>query len=112
MQQTLMSLPKMTGTKMLFLGWAWSCKPRENIAVWWRDVCVIVLDCFCNFEAEFLVKVYGIFIVCLHMQVNLRNVLLGAEIKNMIQQFCSCINPKIHIRKPVPINFIKSMYMI
>lgn len=97
MQQSLMTCPKITGTEMLFLRWAWSYVPRENIAVWWCDVCVIVLDCFCNFKLKFLIKVYGIFIVCLHMQVNLRNVLLGAEIKNMIQQLRSCINPQIHI---------------
>lgn len=92
-----MTCPKITGTPMLFLCWTWSYVPRENIAVWWCDVCVIVLDCFRNFKLKLLIKVNGVFIVCLHMQVNFRNVLLGAEIKNMIQQLCSCINPKIHI---------------
>lgn len=92
--KSLMTSPKITATRMLFLCRAWSRMPRENIAVWWCDVCIIVLDCFCDFKPKFLIKVYGIFIVCLHMQINLRNVYLGAKIKNMIQQPCSCINPQ------------------
>lgn len=64
---------------------------REDVAVWRRNVCVIVLDGICDFKSKFLIEVDGILIVCLHMQVNLRNILLRAEIKNMIQQFCTCI---------------------
>ncbi|BAT80471.1 hypothetical protein VIGAN_03005600 [Vigna angularis var. angularis] len=69
---------------MLFLRCACSRVPCENIAVWRCNVCIIVLDCFCNFKPKFLIEVYGVFIVCLHMQVHLRNVLLGAKIKSMI----------------------------
>lgn len=97
MQQSPMSPPKISGTETLFLCRAGSCMPCENIAVWWGDVCIVVLDCFCDFKPKFLIKGYGIFIVCLDMQVNLRNVLLWAKIKNMIQQLCSCINQEIHI---------------
>ena len=93
-----MTCPKITSTEMLFLCWIRCYVPCDNITVWWCDVYVIVLDSFCNFKLKFLIKVNGIFVVCLHMQVNLRNVLLGAKIDNMIQQPCSCINPKIQIK--------------
>lgn len=60
------------------------------MAVRWINICVVVLDGFCDVKSKFLVEVDGIFIVGLHMQVNLGNILLGAEIKNMIQQFSTC----------------------
>lgn len=41
-------------------------------------VCVRILPSFCDLKTIFLVKSYGIFIVCLHMQVNLTNILLAA----------------------------------
>jgi hypothetical protein len=69
----------------------------KNIAVWWGNVCVVVLYGVRDFEPEFLVKIYGILIVCLHMQVNLRHVLLGAEIKNMVQQPRTCQIPGLEL---------------
>lgn len=65
----------------------------KNIAVWWGNVCIVVLDSVRDFKPKFLVKIYGILVVCLHMQVNLRHVLLGAEIKNMVQQLRTCQIP-------------------
>lgn len=82
---------------MLFLCWARSYVPCDDIAIWWCDVCVIVLDSFCNFKLKFLIKTNRFFVVCLHVQVNLGNVLLGAKIKNMIQQLRSCINQTIRV---------------
>lgn len=61
----------------------------NDIAIWWGNVCVIVLDGVCDFKPKFLIKTDGIFIVRLHMQVYLTNVLLRAKIKDMIQQFCT-----------------------
>ncbi len=77
-----------------------------NIAVWWGNVGVVVLDSVCDFEPKFLVKIYGIFIVCLHMQVNLRDVLLGAEINNMVQQPRTCQIPTIKL-----LNLSKTQFM-
>lgn len=55
-----------------------SNKLGKNIAVRWSDVGIIVLNGICNFKPEFLVESNGIFIVCLHVQINLWGVLLGA----------------------------------
>ena len=48
----------------------------KKIAVRRSNVRVIVLDGVRDFKSKFLVKVKGIFIVCLYVQVNLRNILL------------------------------------
>ena len=48
----------------------------KNIAVWWGNVGVIILDGISDFKPKFLIKIDGIFIVCLHMQVDLSNNLL------------------------------------
>lgn len=42
------------------------------------------MDGIRDFELKFLIKVDGIFIVGLHVQVDLTNVLLGAELNDMI----------------------------
>ena len=62
----------------------------EDMTVGWSNVCVVVLDGFSDFKSKFLVEIDGIFIVSLDMQVNLGNILLGAEIENMIQQSSTC----------------------
>lgn len=48
----------------------------KNIAVWWGNVGVIILDGICDFKPKFLIKIDGIFVICLHMQVDLCNILL------------------------------------
>lgn len=66
----------------------------KDIAVWRGDVCVVILDGFRDFKPKFLIEVYGVLIVCLNMQVNFRNILLGAQIKRMVQQLFTCTNTK------------------
>jgi len=66
----------------------------ENIAVRWSNICVIVLDGLCYFKAKFLVKIDGLFIVSLDMQINLRDVLFGAQIKNMVQELRTWAQPE------------------
>ena len=44
----------------------------------------------CYFESKLLVESDGIVVVCLNMQVYLRDVLLRREIKNMVQQLRPC----------------------
>lgn len=67
----------------------------KNIAIRRGNVCIIVLDSFRDFKLKFLIEVYGIFVICLHMQIDLRNVLLGTEIKHVVQQTCTCTNSRI-----------------
>lgn len=83
----------------LFLVLALSYIFGKNITVRRGNVCVIVLNCFRDLEPKFLIEVYGIFIICLHMQINFRNVLLGGKIKNMVQQLRTCENHRIWIKK-------------
>ena len=63
----------------------------HDIAVWWRDVCVVILDGIGDFKSKFLVEIDSFIVIGLDMQVNLRDVLLGAQLKYMIQQLCACI---------------------
>ena len=95
MPQKPMTTPLRTSFETLFL-WL-SDILCNNIAVWWSNVGVVVLDGVCDFEPKFLVKIYSIFVVCLHMQVSLRNVFLGAELKNMVQQPRTCQIPRIKL---------------
>lgn len=95
MPQQPMTPPLRTSFETLFL-WL-SDILCNNIAVWWSNVGVVVLDGVCDFEPKFLVKIYSIFVVCLHMQVSLRNVFLGAELKNMVQQPRTCQIPRIKL---------------
>lgn len=69
---------------MLFLRLRLRYEFRNNVAIRWSNVGVIVVDGFSDLKSELLVEVYGFFVVCLHMQVNLANVLLRAEIEDMI----------------------------
>lgn len=82
-----------------FLGLRLADVLGNNIAVWRGNVGVIILDGISDFKPKFLIKIDGVFIVCLHMQVDLRNVLLRTEIKNMVQQLCTCKNPRILINQ-------------
>lgn len=69
---------------VLSLCLGWSNEFGYNVAVWWSDVCVIVLDSLCNLKPKFLIEFDGILIISLDMQVNLTDVLLSTEIKHMI----------------------------
>lgn len=69
---------------MLFLRLRLRYEFRNNVAIRWSNVGVIVVDGFSDLKSELLVEVYGFFVVYLHMQVNLANVLLRAEIEDMI----------------------------
>lgn len=82
---------------MLFLGLSLREMLGNNIAVRRGNVRIIVLDSICDVEPKFLVEVYGIFVICLHMQIDLRNVLFGTEIKRMVQQPCTCTDSRIWI---------------
>jgi hypothetical protein len=44
----------------------------------------------CDFKSKLLVESNRIVIICLNMQVYLRDVLLRREIKNMVQQLRPC----------------------
>lgn len=75
--------------------WLWlSDELRKDITVWWGNVSVVVFDSVCDIKSKFLIEVDSIFIVCLHMQVHLWYVLFGTEIKDMVQQLCTCNKSK------------------
>lgn len=78
----------------LFLGLWLTDILGNNVAIWGGNVGVIILDGVGDFKPKFLIEIDGIFIVRLHMQVDLHNILLRTEIKNMIQQLCTCTNPR------------------
>lgn len=65
---------------MSFLGLLLSDELSKYITVWGSNVCVVVFDGVSDFKPKFLIEVDGIFIICLHVQVNLSDVLLGANV--------------------------------
>jgi hypothetical protein len=67
-------------------------KFSNNITIWRCYVLIVVLYRLCYFKPKLLVERDGILVVCLNMQVYLGDVLLCTEIKNMVQQLCSCQN--------------------
>lgn len=70
--------------KLLFLWLRLIDQLGNNIAIRWSNVCVIVTNRICDFKTKFLVEIDCVFIVCLHVQVNLTDVFLGTKIKDMI----------------------------
>lgn len=96
----------------LFLGLGLSDIIGKNITVRRGNVRVVVLNSFCDLEPEFLIEVYGVFIIRLHVQINFRNVLLGAEIKNVVQQRCTCKSHRSWIRKTCTIGEKPPNFMI
>lgn len=61
-----------------------SDKPGNNVAIWRNNICVVVLNSIRDFKPKFFVKLDSIVIVCLHVQVDLTDVLFGAKINDMI----------------------------